>query len=69
MALKNQSVMLLKVTAAALTVLVHTISNSLCHFLKSQVTFTPVDPAALKCSERRSEATRSPGIYQCLPEM
>lgn len=33
----------LKVTAAALSVLVHSISNSLCHFLKSQVTFTPDD--------------------------
>lgn len=58
----------LKVTAAALSVLVHTISNSLCHFLKSQVTFTPVDPAALKCWERRSEATRRPGIrYLLMP--
>lgn len=45
--LLKQSMMPLKVTAAALSVLVHGISNSLCHFLKSQVTFTSVDPSAL----------------------
>lgn len=37
----------LEVTAAALSVLVHSISNSLCHFLKSQVTFTPADLCAV----------------------
>lgn len=45
--LLKQSMMPLKVTAAALSVLVHGISDSLCHFLKSQVTVTSVDPSAL----------------------
>lgn len=44
--LLTQSMMPLNVTAAALSVLAHSISNSLCHFLKSQVTFTTVDPSA-----------------------
>lgn len=45
-ALPRPSLMPLEVTAAALAVLVHSISNSLCHFLKSQVTFTPADLCA-----------------------
>ena len=45
--LLNQSVMPLKVTAAAPSVHVHSISVSHCHFLKSQITFTSVDSSAL----------------------
>lgn len=68
----------LKVTAAALSVLVHSISNSLCHFLKSQVTFTPDDlcaptapPPPLPlcfCWERSSEATWSPDCASASPK-
>lgn len=47
MVLLKQSMTPLKVTAAALSVLVHEISISLCHFLKSQITFTSPDPRAL----------------------
>lgn len=47
MVLLKQSMTPLKVTAAALSVLVYDVSNSLCHFLKSQITFTSFDPLAL----------------------